>query len=55
MSKKSRKKQKPEETPEVPPVDETTQESSEIPAPEIVEEEPAVLEETSAEPVADAA
>jgi segregation and condensation protein B len=55
MSKKSRKKQKPEETPEVPPVDDTTQESPEITAPEIAGEEAAVLEETPVESVDEAA
>jgi segregation and condensation protein B len=55
MSKKSRKKQKPEETPEVPPVDETSQESPEITSPEIAEEENPVLEESSAATASEAA
>jgi segregation and condensation protein B len=53
MSKKSRKKQKPEETHEVPPVDETTQESPVIMAPEIAEPEPVASGESSVEPAAE--
>lgn len=54
MSKKSRKKQKPKETPEVPPVDETAQDSPETTAPEIAEEENMAPEESSEESVAEA-
>jgi len=49
MSKKSRKKQKPEETPEVPPVDETSRESPGITAPETDLEENAVPGEHAVE------
>jgi segregation and condensation protein B len=55
MSKKSRKKQKPEETPEVPQADETTRESPETAVSGIVEKEAVVSEECSPETLAEAA
>jgi segregation and condensation protein B len=55
MSKKSRKKQKPEVTPAVPPVEESTQESRETTAPEILEEEHVETEESSVESLDEAA
>jgi segregation and condensation protein B len=54
MSKKSRKKQKPEETPEVLPAEETSQESAEGTAPEATIEEHTATEEHSEENTSEA-